>query len=147
MSPHFGLMDPGKMSRAEAARLRARLHWRGGCRRLRQGKTRLGIATLYDALLAGLRWYLLANPAAAAGHQEEDLENDEYLFRQAERAGLPAAARDLSRLQGLLDQTLHNGLPCPDQEWFVDRVAELLTRITILPFAEASLPPEDPDTD
>lgn len=148
MSPHFGLMDPGKVNRAEAARLRARLHWRGGRRRLRQGKTALAVVTLYDALLSGLRWYLLVNSMTErSGHGEAGLENDGVLFSLAEQAGVLEAARDLPRIQALLEQALRNDRLCPDQEWFVERMEGLLTRIGILPFGEATLPPEDPETD
>jgi hypothetical protein len=37
---------------------RAKLHIRGGKRRLRQGKISAGIATLYDALSAAMHWYI-----------------------------------------------------------------------------------------
>lgn len=144
MGPHFGLMDAGKMSRAEAARLRARFHWRGGRRRLAQGKTALAVVTLYDALLSGLRWYILVNGAEDA---PAELEREGYLFARAEQAGLLDAALELPRLQALFEQALRNEPISSDQGWFVERVAGLLTRIGILPFAEALLPPEDPDTD
>lgn len=148
MSPHFGLMDAEKMDRAEAARLRACLHWRGGRRRLRQGKTALAVVTLYDALVSGLRWYLLVNGVGAkAGAAQTELENDGYLFSQAERAGLFDASLELPRLQALVEQALRKEVIDADQEWFVERVEGVLTRIGILPITEATLPPEDPETD
>jgi len=60
--PHFGLMDETKMGKADAALMRARLHIRGGRRRLRQKKVAAGLVTLYDALLSAMRWYLLKTP-------------------------------------------------------------------------------------
>ncbi len=48
--PHFGLMDEGSLGPVEGPLMRARLHIRGGKRRLRQGKIAAAIATLYDAL-------------------------------------------------------------------------------------------------
>jgi hypothetical protein len=148
MGPHFGLMDAGRMDRAEAARLRARLHWRGGHRRLTQGKTALAVATLYDALVSGLRWHLLVNPMGAeAGLAQADLENDRVLFTQAAQAGVFNLSPDLPRIQAVLERALLNEQQCPDLEWFVERVEGVLTRIGILPFVEATLPPEDPETE
>jgi hypothetical protein len=59
MSPHFGLLDETKMSQEEALLMRAKLHWRGGKRRIEENKGPEGIATLYDALLSALRWHVL----------------------------------------------------------------------------------------
>jgi len=148
MSPHFGLMDAGKMTRKEAALLRGRLHWRGGRRRLRQGKTALGIATLYDALLAGLRWYLLSNPRALRSASEEtDLENDAYVFTQAEEDGLFTSSADALRIRTVTAAALDDKVHPTDPEWFVAELARVLTKIKLLPFPESSLPPEDPATD
>ena len=58
--PHFGLMDEYKMEPHEAALMRARLHIRSGMRRLRQGKLREGLLTLYDSLYSGMRFYILS---------------------------------------------------------------------------------------
>jgi len=148
MTPHFGLMDASKMSRVEAALLRGQLHWRSGQRRLRQGKTALGLATLYDALLSGLRWHILVNPGAAmVGPAVADLENDAYVFARAEKAGLFASPEDALRIQTLAEAALYEALRPSDQEWFVAELERVLTRIKFLPFPDASLPPEDPATD
>lgn len=147
MSPHFGLMEAEKMDRAGAARLRACLHWRGGRRRLRQGKTALAVVTLYDALLSGLRWYFMVNDVGAvAGAAQTELENEGYLFSRAEMAGLLDASQE-PRLQALVEQALRKEEIGVDQEWFVERVEGVLTRIGVLPIAEATLPPEDPEAD
>jgi len=58
--PHFGLMNERNMGPVEGPFLRARLHMRGGKRRLRQGKIAAGIVTLYDALNAAMQAYVAA---------------------------------------------------------------------------------------
>ena len=55
--PHAGLMDERLLGPVEGPLQRARLHIRGGKRRLRQGKISAGIATLADALSASLEWF------------------------------------------------------------------------------------------
>jgi N-acetylglucosamine-6-phosphate deacetylase len=56
--PHAGLMDTDALGPESAALQRARLHIRGGKRRLRQGKISAGLLTLYDALNAAMEWYI-----------------------------------------------------------------------------------------
>ena len=51
-------MDEKTLGPVEGLRQRARLHIRGGKRRLRQGKISAGIVTLYDALEAAMRSYV-----------------------------------------------------------------------------------------
>ena len=55
--PHAGLMDEQALGPVEGPRQRARLHIRGGKRRLRQGKISAGIAALYDALDGAMQSY------------------------------------------------------------------------------------------
>jgi hypothetical protein len=61
--PHFGLMDESALTPADAALLRARLHWRGGKRRILQNKKKAGVATLWDAVLSAGRYYHLTELA------------------------------------------------------------------------------------
>ncbi len=147
MSPHFGLMDAGKMNPAEAARLRAKLHWRGGRRRLREQKTAAGIATLYDALLCGLRWYLLVHRSESMGEYTElELEDEKALFSLGRKAGIIDETMDLAGMQAQVDQALEGGDAVAASITFTGRIESLLTRIGVLPFDEKELPPEDPGT-
>jgi len=147
MSPHFGLMDPGKMSRAEAALLRAKLHWRGGRRRLRENKTAAGIATLYDALLCGLRWYFLVHrPEIMGKQQDEELENEEVLFSLGRQMGILDETIDLAGMRALVDRALDGVDDVLAPRSFPGLIALLLTRIGVMPFDEGELPPEDPAT-
>jgi hypothetical protein len=147
MSPHFGLMDPGKMNPAEAALLRAKLHWRGGCRRLREAKTAAGIAALYDALLSGLRWHILMHrPASPETAARRELENEGFLFNWGRQAGILDQSVDLAGIRTVVDQALGGGAVDVDRDLFREQLELLLTGIGVLPFADKELPPEDPDT-
>ena len=55
--PHFGLMNEQELGPVAGPLQRARLHLRGGKRRLRQGKISAGIVTLYDALEGAMLSY------------------------------------------------------------------------------------------
>ncbi len=145
MSPHFGLMDPAQLSRAEANLMRSRLHWRGGRRRLRQQKTAVGLVTLYDALLCGLRWYLLAHPAGPFPTDTE-LENEGYLFSQARQRGLVDDESAPDWIRQVAERALAGECEGLDQERFMAGLEEVLGRCEVLPFAESDLPPEDPGT-
>jgi hypothetical protein len=147
MSPHFGLMDPGKMTGAEAALMRAKLHWRGGRRRLREQKTAAGIAALYDALLCGLRWYLLVHRPASMGEcRDAELEDEWVLFALGRETGILDETIDLAGIQALVEQALEGGDVDSASRSFPGRIELLLTRIGVLPFDERELPPEDPRT-
>lgn len=146
--PHFGLMDEATMPEDEAALLRARLHLRGGRRRLRQGKRAAAVAALYDALCSGMRWCVLSSRHADRLRVDDDdvLNRDRDLFSALARAGVLGDAEDFERLDSLLDQSL-NGEPPPfADEALLDQIEKWLTQLGVMPFDEAALPPEDPDT-
>jgi len=147
MSPHFGLMDAGKMDPAEAALLRAKLHWRGGCRRMRQQKTAAGIATLYDALLCGLRWYLMVHRQGNRGKLlDRELEDEEVLFSLGQEAGIFDESADPAGLRVLVEWVLEGNVQVAAMASLPDRIETILTRMGVLPFDERELPPEDAAT-
>ena len=88
--PHFGLMDPKMLGPGEGALQRARLHIRGGKRRLRQGKVAAGIVTLYDALESAMEWYVAVpeRRATVRSQEGEDLGSSKTLFRALTRSGI-----------------------------------------------------------
>ena len=146
--PHFGLMDESAMSREEAALLRARLHLRGGRRRLRQGKDAAAVAALYDALCSGMRWYLLLateeslRPLTA----EIDLRTDRELFTALEKAGVLDDGEAFARLDSLLEHLLKGMAPEFDRQRLMAGIEHWLTRLGVMPFDEGGLPAEDPKT-
>ncbi len=146
--PHAGLMDERALGPEEGPLQRARLHIRGGRRRLRQGKTAAGIATLYDALDAGLSWYF-----ASPGRRErlfiapgDDLNDDRTMFGILVRSGVLDRSFDFDAFDRLLEQALQAELPGYDHREVLAGIERVMTQLGVMPFDEAALPPEDPST-
>jgi hypothetical protein len=147
MSPHFGLMDESNMAKEDALLLRAKLHWRGGIRRLRENKSASGIATLYDAMLSAMRWYILTSLRDEAGKDMiENIENERFVFFLLRKAGLLPFSFDLNFIEDVVDKALREEDIESRKDQFIDQVKKVMTRLTVLPFDESALPPEDPAT-
>jgi uncharacterized protein (DUF2267 family) len=143
MSPHFGRMDADRMSPEDALLMRAKLHWSSGLQRLRGNRIPNGILTVYDALLSGMRWYILVH----LRHEPEEglqkkLEDEEYLFSLLRDHGLIDRTSDLDHLLEAVDRVLRDQEPGADTERIVSGLTKFLTRLGVLPFDEAELPPE-----
>ena len=145
--PHFGLMDETQMSKAEAALMRARLHIRGGKRRLSQNKVAAGLATLYDALLSAMRWYILSNDLKdeLAG-EDEALENDRVVYAIIKQANIIDNSLDFDKLQKMVDQSLAQNIQTLDSNEVLAQIEQVMTDLGVMPFDEDALPPEDPAT-
>lgn len=143
MSPHFGRMDADRMSPEDALLLRARLHWSSGLARLRDNRIPDGIVTLYDALLSGMRWYILVHLGHELGEgADRKLEDEQYLFFLLRHHGVIDRTSDPGRLRAAADRVLMDQEPEADTERIVLDLTQFLTRIEVLPFNEADLPPE-----
>src|SRR6266498_971437 len=105
--PHAGLMDEKTLGPVEGPRQRARLHIRGGRRRLRQGKISAGIVTLYDALLAAMQAYA-ASPAGTRLdiRTGEDMNNDKVLYAVLVRSGILDGSFDFEDFDGIAERAL-----------------------------------------
>jgi len=146
--PHFGLMDPTKMTREEAALMRARLHIRAGKRRLRQGKISAGIVTLYDALTHAVEWYV-SDPGHLKGiiiKEGERITDDTHAFAILSRSGVLGEGFDHRALAALLERALEGEMPGYDYSGFLRTVESAMTGLGVMPFDESKLPPEDPST-
>jgi len=146
--PHFGLMDEKKLGPVEGPLQRARLHIRGGKRRLRQGKIAAGIVTLYDALEGAMRYYV-ADPAneARLPSGAGDLRNDEKtLYAVLVGSGVLDGALDFDAFDRLAERALQEELPGYEYGELLAGLESVMTRLGVMPFDEASLPPEDPGT-
>lgn len=148
--PHFGLMDETRMSREAAMLLRAKLHLRCGRRRVRQGKDAAGLATLYDALLSGMRWHILTTPrlkeALGSNDPVERLENDRVVVALMRQAGIIDGAFPWEHFQGLVDQALMGEKGAFDRQAVLVWVDAVMTRLGVMPFDEKELPAENPAT-
>jgi len=146
--PHFGLMDELAMSSEAAALLRARLHLRGGRRRLHQAKYAAGVAALYDALCSGMKWYVMLakEPSLAHLKTDIDLRPDRELFNALVEAGILDNAKAFEGLDSLLDQLLKGLAPAFEQQRVMTLIEHWLAQLGIMPFDEDALPSEDPNT-
>lgn len=145
--PHFGLMDESQMSPEAAALLRARLHLRGGRRRLQQGKLAAGIATIYDALVSAMRWYGLTHQGELGLTGDvEAFEDDRRLFGLLVEVGVLDVAFDFDRLESHMERAVTHQPLAFDWTEELTAVEAQLTRLGVLPLDEDALPPEDPAT-
>ena len=145
--PHFGLMDAEALGPEQAALQRARLHLRGGKRRLRQGKISAGIATLSDALSFAMEWFC-ASPGrrARVRASAQELSDDRALYAALVRSAVLSGTFNFDRFDRVLDRALETELPATDAAGSLEGVESVLSELGVLPFDEAELPPEDPGT-
>jgi len=146
--PHAGLMDEEALGPIEGPLQRARLHIRGGKRRLRQGKTAAGIVTLYDALGAALQWYFASTErrTKAAAGPEDDLKKEGTAYRLLVRSGALDGKFDFTAFDQLAEYALEHEMPGFDPGEVLAGVESVMTQLGVMPFDEAALPPEDPAT-
>jgi len=141
-------MDELTLSPEAAALFRARLHLRGGRRRLRQGKYAAGVAALYDALCSGMRWYILVAQEAALVPLRTgvDRQTDREVFIALAQAGVLDNPNAFEHLESGLDQLLNGREPDFEPPEVMTLVEHWLTQLGIMPFDEGALPSEDPRT-
>jgi hypothetical protein len=146
--PHAGLMDEETLGPVEGPRQRARLHIRGGKRRLRQGKISAGIVTLYDALEAAMRSYCddLEKKAKLDIKDGEKLSDDKTSYIVLVRSGVLDGTFDFAAFDRLAETALNENIPLFDYRELVAGIESVMTQLGVMPFDEASLPPEDPMT-
>ena len=140
-------MDPDALGAEAAALQRARLHIRGGRRRLRQGKISAGLGTLYDALLFALEWYI-ASPHRRKTlpiKEGDNLRDDRTLFALLAESGVTDGRFDLEAFKDLVETAPSETSGYAYTE-ILNRVESVMTRLGVMPFEESELPPEDPST-
>ncbi len=145
--PHAGLMDDRSLGPEEGPLLRARLHIRGGKRRLKQGKIAAGIVTLSDALNGALEWYIAA-PERLKGLiiEEPDLNDDRSAYETLVRSGVLDGGFDFGAFDRLLDRALQGEMPDYDYTEMLMGLEDVMMQLGVMPFDEDLLPPEDPAT-
>jgi hypothetical protein len=146
--PHFGLMNEKALGPAKGPFMRARLHIRGGKRRLREGKISAGLVTLYDALEAAMSSYIETpgSPIRLVVQKGENLNNESVLYGVLVRAGVLDGKFDFDAFQQVVDRALNEELPDYDYRELLNELVAVMTQLGVMPFDEAALPPEDPTT-
>lgn len=146
--PHAGLMDERALGPEAGLLQRAKLHIRGGKRRLRQGKVPEGIITLYDAVIAAMEWYF-ASPARREHltiKEKDDLKDDRVLFNILRRSGVLDGSFDYEAFNLLVEDILFRDLREIDYADTLQGIESVMTQLGVMPFNEAELPVEDPST-
>lgn len=146
--PHFGLMNEQELGPVAGPLQRARLHLRGGKRRLRQGKVSAGIVTLYDALEGAMLSYA-ESPDTGPRLQfrsGERIHDSKVLYAVLVRSGVLNGAFDFEAFDQLTEKALYQELVGYDTRDLLVGVESVMTQLGVLPFDEAGLPPEDPST-
>jgi hypothetical protein len=146
--PHFGLMNEEALGPVEGPLQRAMLHIRGARRRLRQGKISAGIVTFYDALSSAMQWYLAlpARRSKLVVERDEDLLNDRTAYVVLVRSGVLDGRFDFDAFDRLTEHALLNEMPGYDYRAVLEGIEAVMEQIGVMPFDEADLPPEDPNT-
>ena len=145
--PHAGLMDEESLGPVEGPLQRARLHIRGGRRRLRQGKISAGIVTLYDALLAAMQAYAASQERTRLNIRAgEDINNDKVLYSVLIRSGILDGKLDFYEFDRLTEKALNEEIPGYDYHALLAGIESVMTQLGVMPFDETRLPPEDPKT-
>ncbi len=146
--PHFGLMNESKMGPVDGPVLRARLHMRGGKRRLRQGKIAAGIVTIYDALDAAMLAYVAdeAHKKRLTIKADENLNDDRTLFMVLVRSRVLDGTFDFDNFDRLMERALHEEMPDYDYRELLSGLETVMRQLGVMPFDENILPPEDPKT-
>ena len=132
----------------EGALLRSRLHIRAGKRRLRQAKISAGIATLYDALIFGLDYYISVpeHKSRLKILQDEDIHDDRTAYNILLRSNAIRGDFDYDAFNSLVETALNGEMPDFDYGEMLKSFESLMTQLKVMPFDEASLPAEDPAT-
>ena len=146
--PHFGLMDEYALGPVEGPLMRARLHIRGGRRRLRQGKISLGIITFYDAMISAMQWYI-SDPSHKnmfKVNNNEDTNDDRIVYKILTRSGVLDGSFDYDAFNELAEKALYQDMSAYDYTGMLKGVESVMTQLGVMPFDESALPPEDPKT-
>ncbi len=146
--PHAGLMDEKNMEPCDALLLRAKLHIRGGKRRLRQGKISAGIVTLYDAICAAFELQIIApvNKNRLIIKDGENLNDDKTVYRILVRSKILDGSFDYNFFDAIVERALTDEMKDFEYGFLLTGIEAVMTQLSIMPFDEQALPPEDPLT-
>ncbi len=136
--PHFRIVDEDNQPEVNAAFDRARVHIRSAYRRREEGKNYHAIATMYDAIEYGLRWYMLSSDKTPA-------EDRYYIEKAFTHTGLDKKMID--RIIEIMDDAMdidEEKVPLPIVNEFFELSERILTHINLYPFDFSILPDEFP---
>jgi hypothetical protein len=135
-------MDATAMTEADTALLRARLHLRGGKRRLQEGLTTAGIVALYDSVLFGMRYYIARHKGCASFVESADLWDAVGLFHALVQAGVFDDAITFNRFSLNVERALWQKTFSFDIKNTVIEIESILMKLGVMPVNETALPGE-----
>ena len=147
MLPHAGLIEPS-MPRDEEALLRAKLHVRGGRKRLSKGDNADAVAALYDAFISAM-WRFVVSPdlwKELVIHGTDDLSDDLTLFHVMKRSGAITSSfdeDDFMKFATMLDQALDGQAVSFDNAAFLKKYEAVMKELGVLPIKQGELPERD----
>ena len=146
--PHFGHMEDVSMPPEKAELFRARLHIRAARRRFRQGKVSSGISVLFDSFISALRWYVASpgNILKLDIRPGDDLNDEQSIYGVLVRSGVLDGRFGYGPFYKLMEDAVNKKLSNFDFESLLKEVEAVITALGVMPFDEASLPPEKPGT-
>jgi len=146
--PHAGLMDEGALGSEAGLLQRARLHIRGGRRRLRQGKVAAAFVTFYDALIAAMEWYFTSSERTnrLVIRKDDNLKDDRVLYEVLVRSGVLDGGFDYLAFDHLIEDIIYEKAAEFDYESLRKGIESVMMQLGVMPFDEEELPAEDPST-
>lgn len=141
-------MNEDEISLADSYLLRSKLHTRCGIRRINQKKYSAGIATIYDAIIAGIRWYL-SSPSRVKKFDlftNGDYYDEQILYSLLKKIDA-IEYNDFIEFHTTMELGLDQDLT--DNDINIDKILKnfqtIMTKLEILPFDFNELPSENPD--
>jgi hypothetical protein len=143
--PHFRLIDEKKLGPSLFLLMRARLHIRGGKRRLQKGHVSLGLITLYDALISAMEWYIMLpeHKEKLRVSENDNLKDDNCIFDVLVRSGVIDGRFSYDDFNRLVDRALKDELSSFDYSDVVRNVESVMHQLGVMPFDEHQLPPDN----
>jgi hypothetical protein len=141
-------MDEDELALEEGYLLRSKLHIRCGIRRLNEKKYSAGMATIYDAIFAGIRWFI-SSPQRVNKYDliiEKDFYNEQILYPLLKKLNV-ISYKDFMQFYSIMELGLDRDLTDDDLDVnkIIDQFKEIMMRLEIFPFDYNELPPENPD--
>ena len=138
MSSH-GLMNIDQLSEADAAFMRASVHWRSGLHAGQEPTLGAGITALYDAILLGMRDYIARHEDCASFVENTDPWDAPALYHALVRAGVFDDPLRFNRFSLIVERVLWQGSAAFDDARVLEEAEKMLTKLGIIPFDRATL--------
>jgi hypothetical protein len=138
----FEVTYSSQIMNARMALLCARLYLRGGRRHLRAGYSKAGIAALYDAVLFGMRYYIVRHKSCTRLVENTDPWDAPALFHALARAGVFEDPLTLNRFSLMVERALWQESYSMDVHSTLAEVEKILLKLGVIPYHESSLPDE-----